>query len=215
MITSTCLCGQNSIVIPRLGFPFSKIFFSKFSFQIFKIRGRSELSDLQGNFGKNLRIFGDKVWPASTLLSRPACPWALFDSIFSHCILLVERSTIILWNGKILRKRGVLSLLIPQLTSFFLTSLPRLLFILSHAMDPFNALSTTVAARKIAPLKEASPTKVMSCALIALTDLQKDLDAAKEVIGGASAPSVKMASRPAMVCGQSIHHDEGRTPPAL
>jgi hypothetical protein len=53
----------NSIVIPRLGFPFSKIFFSNFSFQISKIRGKSEFSDLQGNFGKNPRISGDKVRP--------------------------------------------------------------------------------------------------------------------------------------------------------
>jgi hypothetical protein len=37
MITFTGLCDLNSIVIPRLGFPFSKIFFSKFSFQISKI----------------------------------------------------------------------------------------------------------------------------------------------------------------------------------
>jgi hypothetical protein len=32
MITSTCLCDLNSVVIPRLGFPFLKI-----SFQISKI----------------------------------------------------------------------------------------------------------------------------------------------------------------------------------
>jgi hypothetical protein len=83
-------------------------------------------------------------------------------------------------------------------------------------MDPFNALSTTIAARKIPPLKEVSPAKVMSCALIALTDLQKDLDDAKEVIGGAGASSVKMASQlanspgqPAMVCGPLVPHDEG------
>jgi hypothetical protein len=61
MITSTCLHDLNSIVIPRLGYPFSKIFFSKFYFQISKIRSRSELGDLYGNFGKNPRIFGDKV----------------------------------------------------------------------------------------------------------------------------------------------------------
>jgi hypothetical protein len=47
------LCDLNSVVIPRLGFPFSKIFFSKFSFQFSKIGDRNELSDLQGNFGKN------------------------------------------------------------------------------------------------------------------------------------------------------------------
>jgi hypothetical protein len=66
---------------------------------------------------------------------------------------------------------GVLSLEIPQLTSFSLTSLPKLLFILSAAMDPYNAQSTTAAARKIPPLKEASLAKVMSCALITSTDL--------------------------------------------
>jgi hypothetical protein len=46
MITSTGLRDLNSVVIPRLGFSFSKISFSKFPFQISKIRGRSELSDL-------------------------------------------------------------------------------------------------------------------------------------------------------------------------
>jgi hypothetical protein len=50
---------------------------------------------------------------------------------------------------KIPRKRGVLSLYIPQLISFSLTSLPKLLFILSPAVDPFNPLSTTATARKI------------------------------------------------------------------
>jgi hypothetical protein len=33
MIASTGLCDLNSVVIPKLGFPFSKIFFSKFYFQ--------------------------------------------------------------------------------------------------------------------------------------------------------------------------------------
>jgi hypothetical protein len=82
--------------------------------------------------------------------------------------------------------------------------------------DPINALSTATATRKIPLLNEASPTKVMSCALITSTDLQKDLDAAKEVTGGAGAPSAKMAGRPAnspgwtaMVCGQSVTRDEG------
>jgi hypothetical protein len=54
----------NSVAIPRFGFPFSKFFFSKFSFQITKIRGSSELSDLQGNFGENPINFGVNVWPA-------------------------------------------------------------------------------------------------------------------------------------------------------
>jgi hypothetical protein len=87
-------------------------------------------------------------------------------------------------------------------------------------MDPFNALSTAAAIRKIPPLKQASPAKVMSVALIALTDLQKDLDAAKDVTGGAGVPSAKMASRPAkspgrqaMVYGQSVPRDEGRSLP--
>jgi hypothetical protein len=43
MITFTGLCDLNSIVIPRLGFPFSKIFFSKFSFQISKINNLKAL----------------------------------------------------------------------------------------------------------------------------------------------------------------------------
>jgi hypothetical protein len=36
-------------------------------------------------------------WPV-TLLGCPACPWALFDSVFSGCIPHAERSTFILWN---------------------------------------------------------------------------------------------------------------------
>jgi hypothetical protein len=63
-------------------------------------------------------------------------------------------------------------------------------------MDPFNAISTTVAARMIPPLKEAPPTKVTSCALVTSTDLEKALDAAKEVIGGAGVPSVMMGGQP-------------------
>jgi hypothetical protein len=76
-------------------------------------------------------------------------------------------------------------------------------------MDPFNALSTTAATWKIPPLKETPPAKVMSCTLVALTDLD-DLVVAKEVTGGASAPSAKMASRSAMVCGHSGPGEEGR-----
>jgi hypothetical protein len=87
-------------------------------------------------------------------------------------------------------------------------------------MDPFNALSTATAARKIPPLKEAPPAKVMSCVLVASIDLEKDLDAAKQVTGGADTPSTKMANRPAndpsrptKVCGHSAPRDEGRPPP--
>jgi hypothetical protein len=81
-------------------------------------------------------------------------------------------------------------------------------------MDPFNALSTAATARKIPPLKETPPAKVMQCALITSIDLEKDLDAAKEVTGGVDMPSAKMADRlanpgrSAMVCGHSAPHDE-------
>jgi hypothetical protein len=81
-------------------------------------------------------------------------------------------------------------------------------------MDPFNALSTAATTRKIPPLIEASPTKIMLSALITSTDLQKDLDAAKEVTGGAGVQSAKMASRSVMVCGQSVPRYEGQSPPA-
>jgi hypothetical protein len=86
-------------------------------------------------------------------------------------------------------------------------------------MDLFNTLSTAATARKILLLIEASPAKVMTCALITSTDLEKDLDAAKEVTGGADVPLAKMDGRPtnshgqlAMVCGQSVPPDEGRSP---
>jgi hypothetical protein len=78
-------------------------------------------------------------------------------------------------------------------------------------------LYPTVATRTIPSLKEASPAKVMSCVLITSTDLQKDLDVAKEVTGGASVPLAKIVGRAAnspgrsaMVCGQLVPRDEGR-----
>jgi hypothetical protein len=70
-------------------------------------------------------------------------------------------------------------------------------------MDPFNALSSAATARKIPLLKEASPAKVMSCALVASKDLQKDLDATKEITGGAGTPLVKMAGQPWFVANRS------------
>jgi hypothetical protein len=87
-------------------------------------------------------------------------------------------------------------------------------------MDPFNALSTTATARKIPPLKEVSPAKVMLCAFIASTDLHKDLDATKEVTRGACAPSVKMVSQPWFWANRSPvmranHHQRAKVPPAL
>jgi hypothetical protein len=63
-------------------------------------------------------------------------------------------------------------------------------------MDPFNALSTAATVRKIPPFKGAPPAKVMSCALVASIDLEKDLYATREVTGGANAPLVKMIGRP-------------------
>jgi hypothetical protein len=81
-------------------------------------------------------------------------------------------------------------------------------------MDPFNAMSSAAATRKILPSKEASPGKVMSCVLIALTDLQKDLDATKEVTGGADVLLSKMAGQ---LAGHGLWpidpHDEGQSPP--
>jgi hypothetical protein len=85
-------------------------------------------------------------------------------------------------------------------------------------MDPFNPLSTAAIARKIPPLKEAPPTKVMLCALVTSTDLEKDLDAIKEVTGGADAPSAKMAGRPWFVANWSPvmradHYQRAEVPP--
>jgi hypothetical protein len=93
-------------------------------------------------------------------------------------------------------------------------------------MDPFNALSTDAATRKIPPLKEVLHTKVMSCALVASIDLEKDLDDTKEVGEGVSVPLAKMvglsANSPgwlAMVCGnapppvlRADHHQRTKVP---
>jgi hypothetical protein len=87
-------------------------------------------------------------------------------------------------------------------------------------MDSFNALSTAVVARKVSPLREAPPAKVMSCALVTSTDQDRALDIVKEVTEEAGMPSAKMASRaanspgrPAMVYGHSAPRGEGRSPP--
>jgi hypothetical protein len=76
-------------------------------------------------------------------------------------------------------------------------------------MDPFNALSIAAATRMIPPLREAPPAKVVLCALVASTDLEKAIDAANELIGGAGVPSAMMGgwpskspSRPATVGGR-------------
>jgi hypothetical protein len=82
-------------------------------------------------------------------------------------------------------------------------------------MDPFNALSTAATARMIPPLREAPPAKVTSCALVASTDLKKALDAAKEVIRGAGAPSVMMGGRVAKSPGRPANVGGRLTPPPL
>jgi hypothetical protein len=61
--------------------------------------------------GKIPEFFGAKYGQPAPLLGHPAYPWAVFDSVFSHRILPIERSTFILWNNKIpRRKRGSLPL---------------------------------------------------------------------------------------------------------
>jgi hypothetical protein len=152
------------------------------------------------------------AWPAPRHFSTRSFPIAFHPLRVQHAYC---------GTVKFRGKRRFSPFKIPQLISFSLTSLPKLLCILSPAVDPFNTLSTTAAARKTPPLKEAPPAKVMSCALVASTDLEKDLYAVREVTGRAGAPSAKMVgqladspSRLAMVCGQSVPRDEGRSPPA-
>jgi hypothetical protein len=64
----------------------------------------------KGILEKIPKFLGTKCGQSVTLLGHLAYPWALFDSVFFCCILLIERSRFILWNANILRKRGVLSL---------------------------------------------------------------------------------------------------------
>jgi hypothetical protein len=78
-----------------------------------------------------------------------------------------------------------------------------------------NALSTATAMRMIPPLREAPPTKVSSCALVASTALEKALDVAKEVIGGASVPLVMMGDQPAKSPSRSATVGSRLTPPPL
>jgi hypothetical protein len=195
MITSTGLHDLNSVFIPRLGLPFLKKFYPNFL-------GQSMAS----------RPHFLTTWPTSGPFLTQPFPIAFY--YWEINVHIMEQ-----YNSE--KKEGFSPFKIYQLISFSLTSLPKLLFILSPAMDAFNDLSTAAAARKILPLKDMLPTKVMSCALVASTDLENDLDAAKEVIGGVGAPSVKMASRSAnspgrsdMVCCHSPPYDEGRSPPA-
>jgi hypothetical protein len=75
---------------------------------------------------------------------------------------------------------------------------PSLLFqALVHPLPYHGSLQCFVhccAARNIPSLKEAPPAKVMLCALVASTELEKTLDAAKEVTKGAGVPSAKINS---------------------
>jgi hypothetical protein len=62
-------------------------------------------------------------------------------------------------------------------------------------MDPFNALSTAAATRMIPLLREVATAKVTSRALVASTDLEKALDAMKDVIGGVGVPLAMMSDQ--------------------
>jgi hypothetical protein len=59
----------------------------------------------KGILEKIPKFLGIKCGRSATLFGRPGYPWSLFDSVFSHCILLIERSMFILWNGKIPRRK--------------------------------------------------------------------------------------------------------------
>jgi hypothetical protein len=154
-------------------------------------------------------------WPPS----RPLSPyWLILFSLESFCC---ELNVHVQETVEFCQQRSILSFINPSTHPLPLTSLPKLLFILSLDMDPFNALSTIATARKIPPLREAPPAKVMSRAFVTSTDLERTLDATQEVTGGASAPLAKMAGqptnspdRPATVCGHSPPppRDEGRSP---
>jgi hypothetical protein len=63
-------------------------------------------------------------------------------------------------------------------------------------MESFNVVSTVAAVRAITLLKE-SPTKVMSCTLVASSNLDKVFNVTKDVTRGAGGPPVKMGGRPA------------------
>jgi hypothetical protein len=65
----------------------------------------------KGIFGKIPEFLGAKCGQPATLLARPACSWVLFDSVFSRCILFIESSTFVSWNGTNSKeKRGSLPL---------------------------------------------------------------------------------------------------------
>jgi hypothetical protein len=81
-------------------------------------------------------------------------------------------------------------------------------------MDPFSALSNAAATRMIPPLREAPPAKVTSCALIASTDFEKALDAAKEVIGGTGVASAIMGGQPTKSPGRPAAVGGRLTPPS-
>jgi hypothetical protein len=63
------------------------------------------------------------------------------------------------------------------------------------------------------PLIEASHAKVTSCALVASTDLEKALGAAKEVIRGAGAPSKMTGGQPTTIGGRLTPLEVGQPSP--
>jgi hypothetical protein len=173
----------------------------------------------KGILGKSHNFGGQSVAGRPHFLAAPPAPGPFSTRSFPTAFYSFKDQCPYYGMVKSREKRGSLPLnpsthlLLPHFSSKTLAHPPPI-------MDLFNTLSTTTPARKILPLKEASPTKVVSCALIASTDLHNDLDAAKEVTGGASMPSANMADRPAhspgrpgMVCGQSVPQDEGGSPP--
>jgi hypothetical protein len=54
----------------------------------------------KGILGKNLEYLGAMCGRPAKLLGRPASSWALFDSVISRCILPIESTMFVLWNGK-------------------------------------------------------------------------------------------------------------------
>jgi hypothetical protein len=84
------LCDLNNVVIFSIGFPFPN-FFSKYP----KSGVGANLVIYKGILGENSEFWGAKCGRPATLLGRPVCPHAQFDSVFSCCILPVENSTFI------------------------------------------------------------------------------------------------------------------------
>jgi hypothetical protein len=99
MITSIGLHNLNSVVIPRLGFPFSKIFFSKSSFQISKKKiilkalglDHSFLVEFPFSFKNNksgsLSLFYKIESWKQIFISHLVCFWAPSEKIFNNIVM--------------------------------------------------------------------------------------------------------------------------------